>query len=181
MTMVRRHFFSPKKMIEIYFAGCLDNPTRTTSGELQGVFFDTLQCVGQNQCHLEFPIKMYLTWFKGFNELIHCSCATSTWYQFFIFLLSFVATLMAEHIFLVRSRGWLLKDNSLGTNIEKRLFMWLLWILFLDLFGHRAIVSAEPCILETNDSCDWKDVKDVNDITSEAIVARLLYIWNEQA
>ena len=119
----------------------------------------------------EFPIKMYLTWFKGFNELIHCSCATSTWYQFFIFLLSFVATLMAEHIFLVRSRGWLLKDNSLGTNIEKRLFMWLLWILFLDLFGHRAIVSAEPCILETNDSCDWKDVKDVNDITSEAIVA----------
>ena len=49
--------------------------------------------------------------------------------------------------------------------------MWLGWILFLELFGHHAVVSAETCILETNDLCDWKDVKDVNDITSEAIVA----------
>lgn len=50
--------------------------------------------------------------------------------------------------------------------------MWLLWILFLDAFGHHAVVSAATCIVETNDTCDWKDVTDVNDITSEAIVAQ---------
>jgi len=57
--------------------------------------------------------------------------------------------------------------------------MWLLWILFLDLFGHHAVVSAATCIVETNDTCAWKDVTDVNDITSEAIVAQATTAMNK--